>query len=147
GQLTRSDAILGTPAFMAPEQAQSGGIDDRCDLFSLGAVLYRMLSGEMPLKGQDLFSIRVALATPTPRPIQELNPALQPGLAALVMKLLEKAPNQRPASASAVAVALAAFEGGGERFQDKLGGHTPPTDQGPARSIPPPREPGSTRTD
>jgi formylglycine-generating enzyme required for sulfatase activity len=109
--LTKSGTILGTPAYMAPEQAMANkAVDFRCDLFSLGAVFYHMLTGERPFKGHDTMSLLMALATETPKPVRELNPAVPPAVVDLVQQLLEKDPARRPASAKAVADALAAIE-------------------------------------
>jgi formylglycine-generating enzyme required for sulfatase activity/tRNA A-37 threonylcarbamoyl transferase component Bud32 len=109
-KLTASGTIVGTPAFMAPEQAMGKPVDGRCDLFSLGAVLYRMLAGRLPFQGSDTMSILMALANDTPKPLQELNADVPAPLADLVMQLLAKDPAQRPASAAAVAEALAHWE-------------------------------------
>ena len=68
--LTQPGAIVGTPAYMAPEQGQGKTVDPRCDLFSLGCVLYRMATGEAPFKGTDIISTLMAVATETPRPPQ-----------------------------------------------------------------------------
>ena len=111
GHLTKTGAILGTPAYMAPEQARSEKVDARCDLFSFGAVLYRMLTGETPFRGTDPISLIAALALDTPRPVRELTPETPPPLADLVMQLLTKDPAGRPPTARAVADALAAVEG------------------------------------
>ncbi len=108
--LTKTGTILGTPAYMAPEQARGVKVDSRCDLFSLGAVLYRMLTGTLPFKGTDTMSQLMSLAEDTPRPVRELNAAVPPSLADLVMRLLAKDPMQRPASGRVVADALAALE-------------------------------------
>ncbi len=108
--LTQLGTILGTPGYMAPEQARGEMVDARCDLFSLGAVLYRMLSGTLPFKGTDTMSQLMSLAEDTPRPVRELNPDVPPSLADLVMQLLAKEIAARPSSARAVADALAALE-------------------------------------
>jgi serine/threonine protein kinase len=109
-QLTQTGAILGTPAYMAPEQAQSTTVDHRCDLFSLGCVLYRMCTGEMPFKGHDTLSIIMAVALHPPAPPLDLNPEVPTALSDLVMRLLAKNPDERPDSALAVVQALQDIE-------------------------------------
>jgi serine/threonine protein kinase len=104
--LTKTGTILGTPQYMPPEQASAGTVDHRGDLFSLGVVLYRMLSGELPFKGKTPMMVVNALLNATPRPIAALNPQIPPTLAALVMRLLEKEPARRPVTARAVAEML-----------------------------------------
>jgi serine/threonine protein kinase len=106
GQLTQQGAIVGTPAYMAPEQAQSKSVDSRCDLFSLGCVLYRMATGEPPFKGTDLISTLMAVATEEPRPPHELNRSLPRALSDLILSLLAKEPEGRPPSAQAVIESL-----------------------------------------
>jgi formylglycine-generating enzyme required for sulfatase activity/serine/threonine protein kinase len=105
-QLTSSGAILGTPAYMAPEQARSQKPDARSDLFSLGAVLYRALTGQQPFRGDDLVSLLTSLAADTPASPRSLDASVPPELDALVTQLLAKKPEQRPASASEVAERL-----------------------------------------
>jgi serine/threonine protein kinase len=105
-QLTQTGAILGTPAFMAPEQASGLPVDARSDLFSLGCVLYRMCAGRLPFQGKDTISTLIAVTTEEPPALASLNPALPPQLDRLIKLLLEKDPNKRPASARAVAKAL-----------------------------------------
>jgi serine/threonine protein kinase len=109
-QLTQTGAIMGTPAFMAPEQARGERVDARCDLFSLGCVLYRMSAGELPFKGNDPISTLMSVATVNPPSVNTLNSAVPPALAKLVNRLLSKDPSRRPASARAVAEELAALE-------------------------------------
>jgi len=104
--LTQSGAIVGTPAYMSPEQADCADVDHRSDLFSLGSVLYRLCTGEMAFKGDRTLAILSALALETPKPPRELNPEVPPALSDLVMRLLAKKPADRPASAEAVAAEL-----------------------------------------
>jgi serine/threonine protein kinase/Leucine-rich repeat (LRR) protein len=108
--LTQSGTILGTPAYMAPEQARSEKIDARADLFSLGVVLYRLCTGRLPFRGDNTMSILTSLAVDRPAPPREINPEIPPELATLIERLLAKDRTQRPASARAVADELAAIE-------------------------------------
>jgi WD40 repeat protein/serine/threonine protein kinase len=105
-ELTQQGAIVGTPAYIAPEQTDGRPVDGRTDLFSLGCVLYRMCTGEAPFKGKDTVSTLMAVATDRPKPPREVNPEVPPALSALVLRLLEKNPGQRPAGAAEVAEAL-----------------------------------------
>lgn len=108
--LTATGTVLGTPAYMAPEQARSESVDHRCDLFSLGAVLYRMTTGELPFKGKDTMSILMSLANTVPKPVHELYPGTPRPLSDLIAQLLAKDQNKRPASAKAVSQALTEVE-------------------------------------
>jgi formylglycine-generating enzyme required for sulfatase activity/serine/threonine protein kinase len=108
--LTQSGAIMGTPAYMAPEQARGEKLDGRADLFSLGVILYRLCTGELPFKGKDMLSTLTALATHTPAPPHTLNQAIPEPLSQLVMRLLAKAPDQRTQSTEEVIAALQAIE-------------------------------------
>jgi hypothetical protein len=109
--LTQPGAIMGTPAYMAPEQARGEAVDHRADLFSLGCVLYRMGTGEMPFPGRTALAVLAALLTRRPRAPAELNPALSPALSNLVMQLLAPDREERPTSARRVCEALAAIAG------------------------------------
>ncbi|HEV3261263.1 MAG TPA: serine/threonine-protein kinase [Gemmataceae bacterium] len=110
--LTQSGVIVGTPAYMAPEQTRGRAVDHRADLFSLGCVLYQMATGEQPFKGTDTISILAALALDNPPAPRELDPNVRAALSDLVMQLLTKDPAGRPASAHAVAGMLEAMEHG-----------------------------------
>jgi Leucine-rich repeat (LRR) protein len=108
--LTQPGAIVGTPAYMAPEQARGEAVDARCDLFSLGVVLYRLSTGQQPFRGKDAVSTLMAVALDQPLPPARSNPEIPQELSDLVMRLLEKDADRRPASASEVAEVLQALE-------------------------------------
>jgi len=110
--LTQSGAIVGTPAYMAPEQARGEAVDPRCDLFSLGCLLYQMCTGQKPFNGPDTMSILMSLALDQPAPPRQRNAELPAELSDLITRLLAKKPEDRPASARAVADGLAAIERG-----------------------------------
>lgn len=101
-KLTRPGTVMGTPAFMAPEQARGEPTDARSDLFSLGCVLYTLCTGLKPFDGENTMLILEALARHQPPPVYDLNPTLPRELSDLVMQLLEKSPDRRPATAQAV---------------------------------------------
>ncbi|MGH7226156.1 MAG: serine/threonine-protein kinase, partial [Gemmataceae bacterium] len=109
-QLTQSGAIVGTPAYMAPEQARGANVDYRADLFSLGVVLYRLTTGRLPFRGDNTMALLAALALDTPTPPRQLNADIPPRMAALIERLLAKDREQRPKTAKTVADELAAIE-------------------------------------
>jgi serine/threonine protein kinase len=123
---TQAGAVIGTPAYMAPEQANGAEVDARCDLFSLGVVLYRACTGVLPFGGKDTLSVLSALATHTPPPPHQLVPALPRACSALVMRLLAKDAGGRPQSAREVVEAIAALERGPAADPDEA-----PEAQGP----------------
>jgi serine/threonine-protein kinase len=103
GGLTSTGVVLGTPAYMAPEQAAGDpGTDQRADLYALGVVAYETLTGQAPFAGRPSQALLAAHATEPPEPITTRRPSLPAGLAALVMRLLEKRPADRPQSAEEV---------------------------------------------
>jgi len=108
--LTQQGAIMGTPAFMAPEQAAGQAVDARCDLFSLGCVLYRLCTGLPAFDGTDMIATLMAVATHHPKPPCVVDPRVPVALSGLIVRLLAKKPEERPASALAVVEALRALE-------------------------------------
>jgi formylglycine-generating enzyme required for sulfatase activity len=108
--LTQTGALLGTPSYMAPEQARGQRVDGRADLFSLGVVLYRLCTGELPFKGNNTLSVLAALALETPAPPHLVQPTVSRPLSDLVMNLLEKDPSRHPRSAEEVLGALQRLE-------------------------------------
>ncbi|HEY2787600.1 MAG TPA: serine/threonine-protein kinase [Fimbriiglobus sp.] len=104
--ISHSGDVLGTPAYMAPEQAAGGPVDARADLFSLGVVLYELLTGTQPFAGPNILAILTSLATKEPTPVRSLNPGVPYALAHLVHALLVKHVVQRNVSAAYVEKAL-----------------------------------------
>jgi serine/threonine-protein kinase len=108
GRFTARGVVMGSPAFMAPEQVAAGAIDGRTDLFALGVIAFLMATGEMPYTGRDAAAIAGHnLSTPTPR-FADRSPRGKdaPDLEALCRHLMEKQPHERPANAAAVIAAL-----------------------------------------
>jgi hypothetical protein len=99
---TRPGALLGTPAYMSPEQVRGAQVDARTDLFSLGTLLYEMLSGRRPFPGGSLEEIGHAILDVEPAPLQDVPPAVDQ----LVRRCLAKDPEARVQSARDLAFAL-----------------------------------------
>jgi serine/threonine-protein kinase len=110
---TRTGAMMGTPLYMSPEQCRdSANIDSRTDLYSLGCVLFEMLTGHPPFTHATLGDLVVAHMTEAPPDARAVNPSVPPALAALTAELLRKNPAERPPGMRAVAERLATFLGG-----------------------------------
>ena len=98
--MTQEGMILGTCAYMSPEQAQGQTVYPPSDVFSLGIVLYEMATGSRPFHGDNKLSILTALMRDTPEPISDSSPALPPELSEIVARCLRKDPAKRYANAS-----------------------------------------------
>ncbi|QVL30560.1 serine/threonine protein kinase [Telmatocola sphagniphila] len=104
--LTNLDIAAGTPSFMSPEQVRGDLIDFRSDLFSLGVVLYLLLTGKLPFPKQNSSNALMAVFTQEAIPVAELNPHVAPELAELTHILLSKDPERRPSQTSEVPEAM-----------------------------------------
>lgn len=89
-RLTQTGAMLGSPAYMSPEQVRGDGVDGRSDLFSLGAVLYEALTGVETFPGDDLATVVYHIVHVEPVPLRTLNPSISPALEAAVQRALAR---------------------------------------------------------
>lgn len=107
-RVTAAGMIIGTPAYLSPEQAQGQALDFRTDIYSFGVVLFESATGQLPFNQDDIQALllqHVREAAPSPRAI---NPAIPPELDAIILKALEKSPARRFPNAGAMAEALEA---------------------------------------
>ncbi|HJW84954.1 MAG TPA: serine/threonine-protein kinase, partial [Anaerolineae bacterium] len=105
-KLTKSGIGMGTPDYMAPEQAQGLPVDGRADLYSLGCMLHEMLTGKVPFEADSGMAVVVKHITESPRPPRELNPNLPLAVEQVILKSIEKDPNKRYQSAESMVTDL-----------------------------------------
>ena len=108
---TQVGAVLGTPAYMAPEQARGGVVDERADVYALGAILYETLAGVSPYQGagRDVIAAVIGAA---PTPVERREPGIPRDLVAIVRKAMERAPADRYPTALEMAADLRHFQTG-----------------------------------
>lgn len=124
-RLTNVGTVIGTPHYMSPEQCQGEEADSRSDIYSLGVVLYEMLTGVVPFVAKTPTGVAIKHVTEQPRPLRELNPVLNPAIESAVLRAMSKDANSRPQNAIELArdfdLALrseANLEGSTVRFSD-----------------------------
>jgi serine/threonine protein kinase/HAMP domain-containing protein len=105
-QRTRAGDVLGTPQYMAPEQMNGQKIDGRSDLFSVGIVLYQMLTGVRPFTGDSVVNLALKIAKDDPTPLNKLRPEIPASLRRVVDRCLAKAPDNRFQTGAELADAL-----------------------------------------
>jgi len=93
--VTEEGKILGTAAYMSPEQAEGKAIDPRSDIFSLGTILYEMATGNRPFQGETGISVLGSILKEDPRPVTELDPSLPRHLGRIILRCLAKDPDRR----------------------------------------------------
>ena len=108
--LTRVGSVVGTPAYMPPEQAAGQEVDERADIYALGAVLYHLATGRRPYEGCDDALAAVVAGAPTP--VRQLVPPLAPDLASIIAAAMARHADDRYASASALATDLERYRQG-----------------------------------
>jgi eukaryotic-like serine/threonine-protein kinase len=104
--MTETGSIMGTAQYLSPEQAQGQPVSPRSDLYSIGVMLYELLTGRVPFDAESPVTIALKHVSEPPVPPSELNPAIPPALEAVVLRALEKEPSRRFADADEFAAAL-----------------------------------------
>jgi hypothetical protein len=95
GTVQQTSHVMGTPSYMSPEQVKGRAVDGRSDIFSLGVMLYEMVTGEKPFPGESITTVIYKIVNEEPVSPRQLNPSIHPGLSEVVMKALAKEPEAR----------------------------------------------------
>src|SRR5215469_4853289 len=95
GSTQQTSHVMGTPSYMSPEQVKGRAVDGRSDIFSLGVMLYEMVTGEKPFPGQNITTVIYKIVNEDPVPPRQIDPSIHPGISAVIMKALAKEPEQR----------------------------------------------------
>ncbi|HUI75581.1 MAG TPA: protein kinase [Candidatus Acidoferrum sp.] len=95
GTVQQTAHVMGTPSYMSPEQVKGKVVDGRSDIFSLGVMLYEMVTGEKPFPGQNITTVIYKIVNEEPVPPRQIDSSIHPGLSAVVMKALTKEPDAR----------------------------------------------------
>ncbi len=132
--ITSTGQVLGTPSYMSPELVKGAAVDGRSDIFSLGVVLYEMLTGAKPFVGDTITTVIYKIIGEQPEPPSAVNPALDPGLNAVVLKALAKDPNERYAACAELAADLKSFPA--RRAEGKVSARAAAWAAGPAAAAP-----------
>ncbi len=111
--LTRNDVVCGTPQYMAPEQATGAALDQRCDLYAVGVILYQLATGHLPFEGQNSMEVLTKHVNETPVPPRQRQPdaPISEAMEALILRALEKDPGHRPQTAEEFRQLLLAVPG------------------------------------
>jgi eukaryotic-like serine/threonine-protein kinase len=104
--MTMTGSIMGTAQYLSPEQAQGYSVSSASDLYSVGVILYELLTGVVPFEGETAVAIAFKQVSATPRPPSELKPGISPPLDAVVLRALAKDPDERYADADELIAAL-----------------------------------------
>src|SRR5205807_1128982 len=95
GSTQQTSHVMGTPSYMSPEQVKGRGVDGRSDIFSLGVMLYEMITGEKPFPGQNITTVIYKIVNEEPVPPRQIDASIHPGISTVVLKALAKEPEQR----------------------------------------------------
>jgi serine/threonine protein kinase len=107
--LTGRDEVIGTPEYVSPEQVEGSSVDQRTDIYSMGIMLYQLLTGELPFQAKTPAALFIKHIHAKPQPPREINPAIPVELENVVLRALAKNPDDRPQTAAIFAEELEAF--------------------------------------
>src|SRR5258706_5602493 len=129
GTVQQTAHVMGTPSYMSPEQVKGRAVDGRSDIFSLGVMLYEMVTGEKPFPGQNITTVIYKIVNEDPVPPRQIDPSIHPGISAVIMKALVKEPDQRYQSCREMQEDLRNYRtiapGGGNPQSTMVGGGSP----------------------
>ena len=128
GTVQQTAHVMGTPSYMSPEQVKGRAVDGRSDIFSLGVMLYEMVTGEKPFPGQNITTVIYKIVNEDPVPPRQIDPSIHPGISAVIMKALVKDPDARYQSCREMLEELRnyrAMAGGGGNPQSTMVGGGP----------------------
>ncbi len=125
--LTQTGAVMGTATYFSPEQAEGMGVDSRSDIYSLGVVIFEMVTGRPPFLGDTPVAVASKHVREHPPAPREINPGVPPDLEAIILKCLAKSPDHRYATGDDLRIDLLHFREG-----RAVGATSPPTGQHPA---------------
>ncbi len=136
-KLTAPGLIVGTPAYMSPEQARGSPVDPRSDLYSMGVILYEMLTGQLPFNADTAIGVALQHVNEPPVPPAKFRPGVDPALEAICLKALAKDPAERQASAREMRAALRAAVGveASDRSDPSLADTQPPRPRAPSSRL------------
>src|SRR3989440_11432219 len=95
GTVSQTSHVMGTPSYMSPEQVKGRAVDGRSDIFSLGVMLYEMVTREKPFPGQNITTVIYKIVNEEPVPPKRVDPSIHAGISAVVMRALAKDPDRR----------------------------------------------------
>jgi serine/threonine protein kinase len=132
-----SGLIVGTPSYMSPEQALGRPLDGRSDIFSLGSILYEMVTGERAFPGQHATTVIYKIVHEAPTPVAKLQPGIDPALEAMVLKAIAKRPEDRFQSCGELAAAIEVYLKRAASAATRVQAAMPPPAPVPAAPVPP----------